>query len=60
MREKDGTSSSSSSFSGAVSPPESVDSQQSVQGLDGGYDAFMEKIKSNSVSYVFRIRVLII
>jgi len=60
MREKDGTSSSSSSFSGAISPPESVDSQQSVQGLDGGYDAFMEKIKSNSVSYVFRIRVLII
>ncbi|KAF5351070.1 hypothetical protein D9756_008153 [Leucocoprinus leucothites] len=40
-------SSSASSISGATSPPESVDGQQ---GLDGGYDAFVEKKKSNSVS----------
>lgn len=42
----------SGGLSGAVSPPESVDSQQGVQGLDAGYDAFVEKKKSSSVSYV--------
>lgn len=45
-----GSGSGSSGASGAISPPESVDSQQGVQGLDGGYDAFVEKKKSNSVS----------
>lgn len=39
-----------SGTSGAVSPPESLDGQQSPQGLDGGYDAFVEKKKSSSVS----------
>ncbi len=43
----------SGGLSGAVSPPESVDSQQGVQDLDAGYDVFVEKKKSNSVSYVF-------
>ena len=35
---------------GASSPSESVDG--TTQGLDGGYDAFIEKKKSASVSYV--------
>jgi len=52
VREKDGTWSPSSY---GTSSPESVDTQQSVQGLDGGYDAFVEKMKSNSVSYVIRM-----
>jgi len=54
-REKDGTWSPSSY---ATSSSESVDSQQSVQGLDGGYDTFVEKMKSNSVSYVENAREL--
>ncbi|KAG6841632.1 hypothetical protein C0991_009057 [Blastosporella zonata] len=33
------------------SPPESVDSKDSSQGLDTGYDAFLEKKSSNSVSW---------
>lgn len=45
-----GTGSSISSAGGAVSPSESVDSQQNAQGLDGGYDAFVEQKKSSSVS----------
>ncbi|KXN92837.1 Autophagy-related protein 18 [Leucoagaricus sp. SymC.cos] len=46
--------SSGSSVGDAVSPPESVDGQQSAQGLDGGYDAFVEKKKSNSVGSSLR------
>ncbi|KAF9443266.1 WD40 repeat-like protein [Macrolepiota fuliginosa MF-IS2] len=50
---------SSSAASGAISPPESVDSQQGViQGLDGGYDAFVEKKKSGSVSSSLRRKSL--
>jgi len=37
-------------WDGASSPPESVDG--TTQGLDGGYDAFIEKKKSASVSCV--------
>lgn len=51
-REKDGTWSPSSY---PTSSPESIDTQQSVQGLDGGYDAFVEKKKSSSISYVTKI-----
>jgi autophagy-related protein 18 len=51
-----GGSSSSASVasigSGAVSPPESLDGHMSPQGLDGGYDAYVEKKKSSSVSCV--------
>ena len=45
-------SSSSSTQESIVpnSPPESIDG--AAQGLDGGYDAFVEKKKSNSVTYV--------
>jgi autophagy-related protein 18 len=46
--------SSKNSPSGATSPKESVDSQQNIQGLDGGYDEYVETKKSNSVSYVYR------
>ncbi|KAG6827488.1 hypothetical protein H0H92_011564 [Tricholoma furcatifolium] len=35
------------------SPPESVDSRDSSQGLEGGYDAFVEKKSSSSVGWVF-------
>ncbi|KAJ3566655.1 hypothetical protein NP233_g6860 [Leucocoprinus birnbaumii] len=54
-KEASGTLSSASSVSGATSPPESVDSQQ---GLDGGYDAYVEKKKSNSVSSSLRRKSL--
>jgi len=37
-------------WDGASSPPDSVDG--TTQGLDGGYDAFIEKKKSASVSCV--------
>ncbi|KAG5641322.1 hypothetical protein DXG03_005491, partial [Asterophora parasitica] len=36
------------------SPPESIDSREGVQGLDAGYDAFIEKKKSGSVSSSLR------
>ncbi|KAG6856322.1 hypothetical protein H0H87_005523 [Tephrocybe sp. NHM501043] len=36
------------------SPPESVDSRDSSQGLDSGYDVFLEKKSSNSVSSSLR------
>jgi len=53
VKEKDGTWSPASYAT--TSSFESVDTQQSVQGLDGGYDAFVEKMKSNSVSYVIKM-----
>jgi len=40
--------SSGNTWDAASSPPESVDG--TMQGLDGGYDAFIEKKKSSSVS----------
>jgi len=43
-------SGSGKGWDGASSPPESVDG--TTQGLDGGYDAFIEKKKSASVTYV--------
>jgi len=43
-------SSSPTAGGGASSPPDSVDG--TTQGLDGGYDAFIEKKKSASVSCV--------
>ncbi|KAF5380195.1 hypothetical protein D9615_006237 [Tricholomella constricta] len=36
------------------SPSDSIDSREGVQGLDGGYDAFIEKKKSGSVSSSLR------
>lgn len=48
-------SSSKASSESPSSPPESIDSREGVQGLDGGYDAFIEKKKkSNSVSSSLR------
>ena len=45
-----GSGASSRGWDSASSPPESVDG--TTQGLDGGYDAFIEKKKSASVSCV--------
>ena len=45
-----GSGGSSRGWDSASSPPESVDG--TTQGLDGGYDAFIEKKKSASVSCV--------
>ncbi|GLB39396.1 putative WD40 repeat-like protein [Lyophyllum shimeji] len=39
---------------GQTSPPESIDSREGVQGLDGGYEAFIEKKKSGGVSSSLR------
>ncbi|KAH9477342.1 Autophagy-related protein 18 [Psilocybe cubensis] len=50
------TASTSSTLDGAVSPPESVDG--ATQGLDGGYEAFIEKKKGNSVSSSLRRKSL--
>lgn len=36
------------------SPSGSIDSREGAQGLDGGYDAYVDKKKGNSVSYVSR------
>ncbi|PPQ91069.1 hypothetical protein CVT25_014737 [Psilocybe cyanescens] len=47
-------STSSTQDSTASSPPESVDG--ATQGLDGGYEAFIEKKKGNSVSSSLRRR----
>ncbi|KAF8877835.1 WD40 repeat-like protein [Gymnopilus junonius] len=48
------SSSTQESIQGPSSPPESVDG--ATQGLDGGYDAFVEKKKTNSVSSSLRRR----
>jgi autophagy-related protein 18 len=45
-----GSGGSARGWDSASSPPESVDG--TMQGLDGGYDAFIEKKKSASVSCV--------
>ncbi|EKM76342.1 hypothetical protein AGABI1DRAFT_115895, partial [Agaricus bisporus var. burnettii JB137-S8] len=52
------TSNPSPGSSGAVSPPESLDGHISPQGLDGGYDAYVEKKKSGSVSSSLRRKSL--
>jgi len=55
------TSSASSSKNGqrSTSPTESLDSREGLQGLDGGYDAFIdEKKKSGSVSASLRRKSL--
>jgi autophagy-related protein 18 len=45
-----GPQKSSSKTETPSSPPESIDSREGVQGLDGGYEAFIEKKKGNGVS----------
>ncbi|KIM35831.1 hypothetical protein M413DRAFT_449564 [Hebeloma cylindrosporum] len=50
------SSSSQTTGGGASSPPKSVDG--TAQGLDGGYDAFIEKKKSASVSSSLRRKSL--
>lgn len=43
-------SSSNSSVKTPSSPSESIDSREGAQGLDGGYDAYVDKKKNGSVS----------
>lgn len=44
------SSSAISGKSGAISPPETLDGQQSLQRLDGGNSVFVEKKKSSNIS----------
>lgn len=45
-----GPQKSGSKASQSSSPPESIDGRESVQGLDGGYEAFIEKKKESNIS----------
>ncbi|RDB18738.1 Autophagy-related protein 18 [Hypsizygus marmoreus] len=45
---------SSKSIEPPSSPPDSIDSREGVQGLEGGYEAFIEKKKSGGVSSSLR------
>ncbi|KAI0945121.1 autophagy protein, variant 2 [Taiwanofungus camphoratus] len=51
-------SSSNSSVKTPSSPSESIDSREGAQGLDGGYDAYVDKKKNGSVSSSLRKRSL--
>ncbi|GBE89254.1 WD40 repeat-like protein [Sparassis latifolia] len=55
QQQKSGTS-SSKSVPSPSSPSESLDSREGSQGLDGGYEAYVDKKKTGSVSSALRRR----